>query len=237
MRLSSSLPLITSLTVLLLTWTPAQADQRPWVWTYGSALMEPGAAEIEHYLTLQSPDWSRRADNLRAVHQLEVEIGMGERLDAAVYQVFARDPGAPLDWEGFKLRLRWRLARDPDAFGHPVLYLEHENDASLSASVWEAKLLLSQRWRRVDLALNPVAEFTPDELEFTLAAGLNLRVTSLLGVGAEVRVKEDALWLGPVLSHGGDGLWMALGAGWRVGAEPGETTHEVRLIMGVQVKD
>lgn len=214
------------------------ADQRPWVWTYGSAMMKPGEAELEHYLTVQSPDWAKRETNLKTVHQAELEIGMSDRLDAAVYQVFSRTPGAPLDWDGFKVRLRYCLLPDAQAFAHPILYLEHKNNSTLSETVWEAKLLLTQTFGPIDLAVNPVVEFEEDETEFELVAGFSVPLLDHLRLGGELRASEESLFLGPTLAHGGDGLWMALGAGWRLDeADLGDTTHEVRLIMGVQVKE
>lgn len=234
MSLKHLAPAVAALIVSTIAW----ADQRPWVWTYGSAMMKPGEAELEHYLTVQSPDWPNREANLKTTHQAELEIGMSDRLDAAVYQVFSRTPGAPLDWDGFKVRLRYQLLEDPDAFAHPILYLEHKNNSTLSETVWEAKLLLSQTFGIVDLALNPVVELEEDETEFELAAGFSVPVLSHVRLGGELRASEESLFLGPTLAHGGDGLWMALGAGWRVGeADPGDTTHEIRLILGVNVKE
>ena len=216
----------------------ANADQRPWVWTYGSAMMHPGEAEFEHYTTLQSPDWTRREHNLKTVHQAEVEIGMAERLDAAVYQVFSRTPGAPLDWDGYKLRLRWRLTENAASFGRPILYLEHANNATLTESGWEAKLLLSQPFGPLEVAVNPVVEFEGGETEFAVNGGFSLATLHSLRLGGELRASEGGVYAGPTLSHGGAGLWSALGVVWRLGeADPGETTHQVRLILGVRVKD
>ncbi|MDP2359226.1 MAG: hypothetical protein Q8O14_00525 [bacterium] len=230
--------LSTTLPAVLMAASSGMADQRPWVWIYGSAMMHRGEAELEHYMTVQSPDWTRRAENLKTVHQVELEIGMSERLDAAIYQVFSRTPASPLDWNGYKVRLRWRLTETPDAFGHPILYLEHKNNATLSKSVWETKLLLSQSFGPVDLAINPVAEFDADETTFSVNAGASLPVLWHLKLGAELRASKDAVYLGPTLSHGGPGLWSALGVSWRVGEiDPGDITHQVRLIIGVQVKD
>lgn len=214
------------------------ADQRPWVWTYGSAMMHPGEAEFEHYMTMQSPDWTRREHNLKTVHQAEVEIGMTERLDAAVYQVFSRTPGDPLDWDGYKLRLRWRLSEEAASFGRPILYLEHANNATLTESGWEAKLLLSQPFGPLEVAVNPVVEFEGGETELAVNGGFSLATPHSLRLGGELRASEGGVYAGPTLSHGGPGLWSALGVVWRLGeADPGELTHQVRLILGVQVKD
>ena len=216
----------------------AHADQRLWAWTYGSAMLEPGEAELEHYTTLESPDWSQRETNLAAVQQFELEIGMGPRLDAAVYQVFSREPGASLDWAGYKVRLRWRLNRDPEALGHPLLYLEHKNNNTLSDAAAEAKLLLSQRVGMLDLAFNPVVELHGDDVEFESLAGVSVPLSPRLNLGCEARSSEHGHYLGPVISHGGEGLWAVLGAGWRLGsAEPSDITHELRLILGVRVKE
>lgn len=213
-----------------------RADQRPWVWTYGHDMQAPGHAELEHYLTLQSTDWSAREENLKSVHQVEVEIGMTPRLDVALYQVFSRTPGSSLDWEGFKLRTRWRVLGE-ESFGHPVVYLEYADNATLSESVWEAKLLLEEErgpWR---VALNPVVEREEGEWEAGANAGISWRVGSHLSLGGEARMNENGLRLGPVLAHGGPGLWSALGASWPVGgAEVGENSHEIRLIIGLGLR-
>lgn len=215
---------------------PLAADQRPWVWTYGRDMQAAGEAELEHYLSLQSVDWSAREENLTSVHQVEVEIGMSPRLDVAMYQVFTRTPGSPLDWSGFKLRTRWSLLKE-ESPGHPVLYLEYSDNATLSEGGWEAKLLLDEDWASWRIALNPVVEWEAGEWEGGANAAFSWKVGDLLSLGGEARLGGDGLRVGPTLAHGGPGLWSALGASWPVGGiQADENSHEFRVLIGLGVK-
>ena len=55
--------------------------------------MEPGKAELEHYLTFQGKDRMHTKDAVKVVHNLELEIGMNERFDVGIYQDFSQSPG------------------------------------------------------------------------------------------------------------------------------------------------
>jgi len=82
----------------------AFADQRFYVWTYEYKILERGRGEVEDYFTLSTPDMGHVEGTMAAEHQLELEVGMTERYDFAIHQVFKQNPGQSLKYEGFKLR-------------------------------------------------------------------------------------------------------------------------------------
>lgn len=226
----------TALTLMMATASSVLADQRPFVWTYGSDMMKRGQTEVEHYTTLASSDWSDRENNLKSTHQIELEVGMNQRFDFAIYQVLSQEAGQEARWEGMKLRGRYRLSDSRDWF-RPVLYAETKLDALLAEPEYEFKLLLERQFGDFTLALNPICEIEADESEFEFAAGLSYEVGSLLGVGMEVRSSEYGTWIGPTISHGGPGLYTALGAAWSLDdPRDGKPSHEFRLIVGVELQ-
>lgn len=219
-----------------LTVGSALADQRPFVWTYGSDMMARGQTEVEHYTTLASPDWTRRAANMKATHQIELEIGMNDWFDFAIYQVLSQQAGQDTHWDGMKLRGRFRISDDVRWF-RPVFYAETKLDATLSEPEYEFKLLLERELSGFTFALNPIVELEEDETEFKLAAGIAYALSKTFSFGAELRNSEYGTWVGPTISHGKPGLYTALGAAWSLDdPEGGKPSHEIRLIIGIELK-
>ncbi|MFA6107143.1 MAG: hypothetical protein WDA75_00110, partial [Candidatus Latescibacterota bacterium] len=79
------------------------------MWTYESLTLTSGEGELETYFTLSSPDKGALEGRTSVEHQVELEVGMSERLDCGLYQVFGQAPGEALTYEGYKLRGRYRL--------------------------------------------------------------------------------------------------------------------------------
>jgi hypothetical protein len=76
------------------------ADRRMFVWNYEAQTLPRGEAELETYLTLSSTDRNRTIGRTSAQHQLELEIGMTNRFDPAIYEVFQQEPRTGLAYDG-----------------------------------------------------------------------------------------------------------------------------------------
>lgn len=86
------------------------ADKRSYVWTYEYLTMHKSEAEIEYYFTQSAKDIQDLKTTTNE-HQVEIEYGIKDRLDFALYQTFKQSPGGSLKYEKFKTRFRLRLGK------------------------------------------------------------------------------------------------------------------------------
>lgn len=234
--------LISSLAVLsaiLIARQQVLADQRHFVWTYQYQTMERGRAELEFYTTFSKFERDIEGGKTAAQHQFELEVGMTDRFDFSIYQVFASDPGEAVRYEGFKLRSRYRFGEKRRYPMDPLLYFEYKGEPEFTEHAFELKAVLARDWGGLNLAVNPILEVEKeDEWEFVMeyALGISQAVDPLLRVGVELTGGENAAYLGPVLAHGQENLWVALGSGWKISGEEGEPGFLLRLLLGVGVK-
>jgi len=214
------------------------ADNRSYVWTYEYLTVSKGEAELESYFTLSSVDKSRMSGNTLAEHRFELEVGMTDRFDFAVYQIFSQAPGEGLVYDGFQLRGRYRIGEKGQYFLDPLLYVEYKGVPDFSENALETKLILARDFGRWNIALNPIAEFefgADHEVELEYAAGVSYGVSRLLRFGVEAKGSENGHYIGPVISHGGR-YWVALGSAMNVGSvEAGKPELELRLVLGVEL--
>lgn len=219
----------------------AGADQRLFVWNYEAQTLGRGEAELESYLTLSSTDRNHTAGRTSAQHQLELEIGMTDRFDFAVYEVFQQDPGMGLAYDGYKLRARYRTGKAGRIPFGSVAYLEFEGTPDLTGKAVEGKWILTRDLRRVRITLNPGLELEREEGEWELkpeySLGAAWRAGTFLSLGAEAMGSEDGHYLGPVIAHGAEDLWVAVGPAVRLDEKgAGEPDLQVRLLLGLKVR-
>ena len=150
------------LTILLLL-NIVNADNRRYVWTYEYITMEPGKAELEHYLTFQGKDRMHTKDAVKVVHNLELEIGMNERFDVGIYQNFSQSPGKAFQYDGYKIRTRYRIGEKGQYLVDPLLYFEYKGNTDFSKHVYEGKLILARDFGSVNAAINPVFEIEAED--------------------------------------------------------------------------
>ena len=219
-------------------WFPsgALADQHSYVWTYEYKTMKKGEAEIEHYLTLSTPDRRHIEGTMSTEHQFELEVGMTDRFDFSIYQIFKQAPGEDLKYKGFKMRSRYRLGERGGYILDPLVYLEYKSVPDFSEHGIEFKLVLAKDIGRFNLSLNPVLEYErEDEWEFEskYAMGMSYEFYQMLRVGLEAKGSESGHYIGPVISHGREDLWVALGSAFGIGEiEEGKPEFQIRLLMG-----
>ena len=229
--------LITLLTLVSLIPRVATADQRSYVWTYEYHTVPKGEAELENYFTLSSPT----KDSLKGVtsteHKFELEIGMTDRFDFAIYQVFSQAPEQSLKYDGFQLRARYRIGEKGKYFLDPLIYLEYKGVPDFAKHELEAKLILARDFGRFNIALNPILDIEiadSNEVRPEYAVGVNYGVNDVLKLGIEAKGSNDGHYVGPVIAHGKGRFWVALGSAFNVGSvEKGKPEFELRLLTGI----
>lgn len=225
---------------LVLLTNIVRADKRSYVWTYEYKTMEAGEVEFEHYLTLSTP----LSDSFKGVtttnHNIELEIGMNDRFDFALYQVFSQTPSSSLLYKGYKMRFRYRFGEKGDYMMDPLLYFEYKGKPDFSEHGLEGKLILAKDIGKVNIALNPVLEFEYEdsgwESEIKYNAGISYKFGWLLRFGIEARGGKNGHYIGPVISHGTGKAWVAFGSAIAVtDIKNNKPQLMLRMIMGINL--
>ncbi|MFN4182688.1 MAG: hypothetical protein ACK4G3_05765 [bacterium] len=219
---------------------PASADRRSFVWTYEWITTKAGEAEYEHYLTLSTPDSGKFRGKTTAEHQMELEVGMTDRFDVAIYQIFQQKPDESLKYDGFKFRWRYRIGEKYQYFLDPVLYLEYKGVQDFSEHGVEFRLVLARDHKKWIYAINPTWEWErkkgKKESRLEYFAGISYKLHPLLRIGLEAKGDERGNYLGPVISHGTNHLWVTFGSAFSVGnVDPGRPEVQFRMLLGVEL--
>ena len=215
------------------------ADQRHFVWTYEYKTVNRGEAEFEHYYTTSYPNSSNLSYDTITGHQLELEIGMNERFDFAIYHQFEQDPS--FYYKGYKLRGRYRIGEKSQYLLDPLLYLEYHGKPDFSEHGIETKLILAKETEKIIASFNPVIEVEikddEKEMEIEYATGLTYKLNKFFHAGIEFKGSEYAHYWGPTISHGTHDTWFSLGSAFALGTvKKGKSEIEIRMIMGVSLK-
>lgn len=217
----------------------AFADRRSYVWTYEYMTMLKGRFELEYYLTSKIPDIDRSGINTFE-HWLELEYGITDRWDVAVYQQFKhanKAKEADTTYDGFKLRTRYRFAEKGQYLLDPLLYLEYIRSSDLSKpNVIEIKAILAKDIGKLNFAYNQILKQETEhdgltEHEYALALGYRLMPKLGLGLESKGNYTKDKFALGPTVSYRGKGWWTALGAVF--GLNDRTNDIETRMIVGI----
>lgn len=219
------------------------ADNRVMVWNYQYQTMERGAAEVEYYHTISTPTAARVDSSVSVEQQVELEIGMTDRFDFSIYQVFGQSPGKTLVYKAFKTRFRFRTGALDGDWLKPVVYAEYKANPDFTEQKFEIKPILGKHFPRWDAALNPVGELVKKaseggswEFEAGWNAGVAYKVNKLLHLGLELTRSDDGTYLGPTIAHGYGHLWVALGSGFAISDVAADVPElKVRLLIGVNV--
>lgn len=214
------------------------ADRRFFVWTYEYKTMERGKAEFEQYTTFSTLDLKNRETTTTTDLQIELEVGMTDRFDVGLYQTFSQAPAGNLYYNGFKIRTRYRFGKRDQYLLDPLLYLEYKGKPGYSESILEGKLILAKEIGNFLFAVNPILEieFEEDEIEWEpeYSLGFGYRLSNLLSAGLEVKGGSNGHYIGPVLSHGSEKLWGAIGLVKHLSKRfENESEMELRCIVGV----
>ena len=87
-------------------------------------------------------DASNLSNNTKIVHQLELEIGMNERYDIALYHQFEQQD--TFKYKGYKVRGRYRIGEKNKYVLDPLFYIEYHGKPDFS----EHGIETNSSWRR-----------------------------------------------------------------------------------------
>ena len=229
--------------LLLLAAPAARADRRTFVRAYEVATQPKGNLEFELWNTIDAP--KAGFDQSSTEHRLELEYGLTDRWDLALYHVLAQAPGEALHFDSWRLETRYRLAEKDEWPVDVMLYFELERPA-LFAQPWETeeKLILEKDFGRFALVGNLVAGQKLLHLGqghlYEIDLGARYEVSPALRVGVEgwtvqestAGVTRGSWFAGPSLSLATARIWIQLGVGFGLGLGDGDATAQVRSVLG-----
>lgn len=218
---------------------PGFADIRHYVWTYEYMTLPQGTAEVEYYVTHEIPNAAKSSINIWK-HWLEWEYGISDKWDVAVYQMGKQKntaSGSTSEYDGFKIRTRYRFGEKGLFVLDPLLYLEYIRDDDFSKpSVGEAKLVFGKSRGRLDFAYNQIMKRNLEKegkTDHEYAVGAGYAVTPLfhLGVESKGNYSKEKYAVGPALSFVIKKLWFSLGAAWGLNEKTDDI--QARVIVGM----
>lgn len=214
------------------------ADRRSYVWTYEYMTMPRGMSEVEYYLTTQVPDMDKSNINTWK-HWVELEYGITDNLDVALYQMWKQKntaSGSTSEYDGFKIRTRYRFGRKGEFFLDPLLYLEYIRDDDLSKpNVAEAKLILAKDIGNFNISYNQILErnLEKGKTEHEYAVGISYTFLPALKLGIESKgsYNERESAVGPTISWSNRRFWVSLGAAFGLNKRTDDI--QTRMIVGI----
>lgn len=212
----------------------ASADQRSYVWTYEYLTLSKDHAELEYYQTSVTKD--RQKDNSSDwQQQLELEYGLTDHLDAALYQVFDQKENDKMKYSGYKFRLRYRIAEKDKLPVDVLLYLEHQEKID-AKNVYEGKLIFAKDIGKLNMAYNAIYKNTyilGDKASHEYASGISYEITTAFRFGLESKgnYSTGKYAGGPTLSWIGGRIWANVGAAYGLNRKTND--REVRFLLGV----
>lgn len=229
----------------------AHADRRPFTRTYDYTTTPERQTEIEIMSTQSRATFDDGA--LRGFElQLEIEHGITDRWDIALYHVFTQATdgmggGTPFGLHELKLESRYRLKERGELPVDVVLYGEVAKEFGAGVYETEAKLILARDLGRATVAANLIGEVAfgsgvPEaELELGWAAGVTYEVSPRwkLGVeswgGFEAEAPDElGASVGPALSWAPSSrMWVAGTAGF--GLTDQADAFSARAIIGLNL--
>lgn len=222
--------------VYSLVWSAegAFADQRSYVWTYEYLTLSKDHAELEYYQTALTKD--RQKDSSSDwQQQLELEYGITDRVDAALYQVFEQKENDKMKYAGYKFRLRYRIAEKNRLPLDILLYAEHQEKVD-AKNVFEGKLIFARDIGKLNIAYNQIYKNTytsGDKADHEYAAGVSYEITPAVRFGVESKgnYRTDKYAAGPTIAWIGGRIWANLGAVH--GLNRRTSDRELRFVLGV----
>ena len=214
------------------------ADWRRHAWTYAYQTMHEGEAEIEYYLTEEQ---AKTSDSKQSTwkHWLELEYGLTDHLDVSMYQQFKQSNTADADkfeYDGFKLRMRYRFLEKNELPVDTLLYLEYiRNDNLEKPNVLEGKLVLAKDIGNFNVAYNQIIKQALEsggETEHEFAAGINYLIMPMsIGMESKGNYTSGKYYAGPTLSWVRTKLWVTLGV---LGGLNGKSDDlQTRMLLGI----
>ena len=178
-------------TVCVVSWTtPSEAHLRDYLFNQSYYTAKRGEIEVETYndVTMHEVD---NSDKYSTKHQLELEYGVTDHLQAALYTVWKWNKGQEYVYDQWKAEVKYRFF---DAGTLPVdlaLYTEYINQNGSGpddSDKMEWKAIASKNWGRWNVTANWIMEKTiqnANKTEFSWTAGVNYAWTPRWKAGLE----------------------------------------------------
>ena len=224
----------------------ARADRRTMIRAYEFQTQPQGNLEFELWNTILAPR-SRFADAV-LVQRAELEYGITDRWDAALYHVFERG-GPPAEFREYhfsdwQLETRYRLAEKGEWPVDVELYLELERPVDFNKPFeLEEKIILEKDFGRFALVANLVGAQHLGRADlgrvWEVDFGARYEVMPQLRVAAEFWTTQEFVgpdvsrnyYLGPSISVATQKLWLQIGAG--IGLDPAQDQQMlIRSVLG-----
>lgn len=232
---------------VLLSASIAFADRRSFTNTYEYATTPEGHTEVELWHTQSRDTWDSGSPQ-RFQQQVEIEHGITDHWDAALYTAFSQvaasnpDIAQPFGLDAVRLESRYRFAERGEWPVDTVAYLEVSKDFGKGIYELEGKAIVARDFEKLTVAANVIGEVelghdVPEpEFELGFAGGATYEVSPKLRLGAETwgGFSEDAtkVSIGPAIGLGlSPGFWLALTTG--LGLTDASDKLSGRLIMGL----
>lgn len=243
---SLALPLVAALA------SPAAADLRSFTHTYEYATMPARQTAIELWHTQTRATSDKASPNIYE-GILEIEHGLTDHWDVALYQVFGQASGSGLALTEVKLETRYRFAERGEWPIDTLLYFEAAKEFGESLYEFETKIIGARDFGDITVALNAIAEIKvgsdaeETEPEFGWALGATYPVHPKLRLGVETWgiVEEGEVYAsaGPAISLApAPNFWTTITLGFGVSEdarEEGEGAEHgyfsARAIIGIEL--
>ena len=224
----------------------ARADRRTMIRAYEFQTQPKGNLEFELWNTVEAPR-SSFADSV-LVQRAELEYGVTDRWDLALYHVFERG-GPPAEFSEYhfsdwQLESRYRLAEKGEWPVDVLLYLEVERPVDFNQPFEiEEKIILEKDFGRFALVANLVGAQHLGRADlgrtWEVDFGARYELMPQLRVAAEFWtthefVRQDVsrnYYLGPSISVATQKLWLQIGAG--IGLDAAQDQQmQIRSVLG-----
>lgn len=184
---------------------PAQAHMRNYIFSQDYYTAKQGEFEVELYNDYNLTDLDNDETH-DSKHQIELEYGLTDRLQAAFYEVYTWDSARADEWQRdmWKAELKYRFS---DAGQWPVdvaLYTEYKapnGSRNRRSDAWENKLILAKHLGPVHLVANLIAEKeinTHSDWKFEYTVGVSRaftpRVTGFIEYKESLGGVDDVEW-------------------------------------------
>lgn len=220
--------------LLLVSGAVARADQRNYVWTYEYSTLAKDSAEIEFYQTAVTQD--RQAQGASDwTQQVELEYGITDHFDAALYEVYEQPAGGAMRYAGYKIRLRYRIAEKNALPLDVLLYAEHVENTG-EENEFEGKVILAKDIGKLNFAYNQIFEKaygagSGANHEYAAGVSYELSPRFRLGVESKGSYKGDTYAAGPTVAWSGSRIWANIGAAYGLNRRTND--REVRFLLGI----
>jgi hypothetical protein len=236
---------LSTLLAVLLAAREARADRRTMIRAYEYMTQPQGNLDLEIWNDVEAPR-DGGFDQALLTSRIELEYGITDHWDLALYHVFTQERGGPFQFDSWRLETRYRLFEKNVLPVDVELYFEAERPADFTAP-WEIeeKVILEKDFGRFALVANVAAEqkaFHAHEGHlWEIDAGARYEVAPSLRLGAEFwtiqetifGVREASYLAGPSISWASSRLWLQLGVGF--GFADSVTGTFVRSVLGINL--